>query len=310
MLTTLITPKTIIVLHLCFFSITLQAQDLFFSLFEYAPLETNPALTGSFEGDYRISSIYKNQWPQLNSFRTGSISIDTKRIIKTKNRIGIGISAIVDRSGASFRQNRFGISSSYGYYFTNSESKYSAITLGVDLNYVSENIDAILGSGTQMSDRLDYFDMDIGILWEYKGEKNILYKIGYSSSHINRPSPSFFNIDNSSILIANTFHGTVDIPISKNVGITPRLIYYLQGPHRFFEMRLSSKINLSKDAKRTALEFGIYGGIPQILEISKLAIYGLNIGLQIKNLNLGVFASEHRYLEGRTYEFALGYIIE
>ena len=51
------------VLLLCLvFSIGLMGQGLHFSQVNSAPLQINPALTGAFEGDARVSSLYRRQW--------------------------------------------------------------------------------------------------------------------------------------------------------------------------------------------------------------------------------------------------------
>jgi len=40
----------------------LSAQDPHFSQYYFTPLEVNPALTGIFEGKYRASMSYRDQW--------------------------------------------------------------------------------------------------------------------------------------------------------------------------------------------------------------------------------------------------------
>lgn len=53
-----------------------------------APLSVNPALTGNFEGRLRVNANYRNQWAQLleaNSYRTGQLSLDTKKNNTMKN---------------------------------------------------------------------------------------------------------------------------------------------------------------------------------------------------------------------------------
>ena len=50
---------------------TATAQDPNFSQFFASPLTLNPALTGKFDGVYRIAGNYRNQWPTIsNAFVT------------------------------------------------------------------------------------------------------------------------------------------------------------------------------------------------------------------------------------------------
>jgi len=39
------------------------AQDPNFSQFFASPLTLNPALTGKFDGNFRLAGNYRNQWP-------------------------------------------------------------------------------------------------------------------------------------------------------------------------------------------------------------------------------------------------------
>ncbi|MES1226414.1 MAG: type IX secretion system membrane protein PorP/SprF, partial [Bacteroidota bacterium] len=41
------------------------AQDPNFSQFFASPLTLNPALTGKFDGVYRVAGNYRNQWPTI-----------------------------------------------------------------------------------------------------------------------------------------------------------------------------------------------------------------------------------------------------
>lgn len=57
----------------------LAAQDFTFSQFYEQPLLRNPALSGLFNGDLRISMAYRDQWGAITvPFRTTSLSIENK----------------------------------------------------------------------------------------------------------------------------------------------------------------------------------------------------------------------------------------
>jgi hypothetical protein len=44
-----------------------QAQDPHFSQYYVYPSWMNPALTGVFDGDYRVSAIHRRQWGNVSS---------------------------------------------------------------------------------------------------------------------------------------------------------------------------------------------------------------------------------------------------
>ena len=61
------------------------AQDPNFSQFFASPLTLNPALTGKFDGVYRVAGNYRDQWPTINNaFVTKTVSFDAGIL---KNRL-------------------------------------------------------------------------------------------------------------------------------------------------------------------------------------------------------------------------------
>jgi hypothetical protein len=53
------------------------AQDPNFSQFFASPMTLNPALTGKFDGVFRVAGNYRNQWPTINNaFVTKTVSVD------------------------------------------------------------------------------------------------------------------------------------------------------------------------------------------------------------------------------------------
>ena len=80
-----------------------NAQDPNFSQFFASPLTLNPALTGKFDGVYRIAGNYRNQWPSINNaYTTATISADfglMKNRIPDIDQFGIGFMGFTDRAG-------------------------------------------------------------------------------------------------------------------------------------------------------------------------------------------------------------------
>src|SRR6476659_10443751 len=91
----------------CVFS--LKAQDPNFSQFFVSPLTLNPALTGKFDGVFRVAGNYRNQWPTINNaFTTYTISVDgsiLKNRIAENDQLGVGVMAFSDKSGNGVLQN-------------------------------------------------------------------------------------------------------------------------------------------------------------------------------------------------------------
>src|SRR5260221_14431713 len=76
---------------------TLQAQvDPHFSQYYVYPSWLNPALTGAFDGDYRVSGIYRSQWGNVSSpFSTQGLSGEF-----TTNKNGnFGVNILNEKAG-------------------------------------------------------------------------------------------------------------------------------------------------------------------------------------------------------------------
>jgi type IX secretion system PorP/SprF family membrane protein len=92
---------------------TINAQDIHFSQFYSSPLTLNPALTGNFNGFYRITGIYRNQFPGLTqnrpAFSTPSVGVDFSLLrekLKT-GALGVGLVFFNDQqNGKTFNQNQ------------------------------------------------------------------------------------------------------------------------------------------------------------------------------------------------------------
>ena len=102
----------------CFSLTSVSAQDPHFSQFFASPLTINPAFTGKFDGNYRIASNHRNQWPTINNaFITTTGSFDTKLLQKTLNENdswGIGFTGYSDNhANGALKFNYASFSSAY-----------------------------------------------------------------------------------------------------------------------------------------------------------------------------------------------------
>lgn len=188
-----------------------KAQDPNFSQFFASPLTLNPALTGKFDGSFRVAGNYRNQWPTINNaFTTATASIDAsilKNTIPEFDQLGIGVMAFTDKSGNGTLTNNF-LAVSTAYHKALDEDGNHQIGLGFQGTYVNKRLD-ITGlkfetmlrsdgftglmdesfSGDQIS--LSYFDLNIGALYNGSTDGNNNYYLGVSMYHVNRPKESF-----------------------------------------------------------------------------------------------------------------------
>jgi type IX secretion system PorP/SprF family membrane protein len=187
------------------------AQDPNFSQFFASPLTLNPALTGKFDGIYRVAGNYRNQWPTINNaFTTATASIDfgiLKNRIPDIDQFGVGIMGFSDKSGNGVLQNN-SIGVSVAYHKGLDENGDHQIGVGFQTNFVNKRLDITkvyfedqltpLGftgvtneifSNNQVN--VKYIDVNAGIF--YNGSTNGYnnFYLGASMYHINRPKESF-----------------------------------------------------------------------------------------------------------------------
>ena len=59
----------------------ITCQDIHFSQFNLAPLNLNPAMTGSFNGDYRFVGNLRNQWSSVTvPYKTFAFSVEKNKV--------------------------------------------------------------------------------------------------------------------------------------------------------------------------------------------------------------------------------------
>src|SRR5215831_13557755 len=96
----------------------LHAQvDPHFSQYYVYPSWLNPALTGAFDGQYRVSAIYRNQWGNVTvPFVTPGVSAD----FTTSKNINVGLSILDQTAGGG------------GYHYTTAYANvaYTGVKFG------------------------------------------------------------------------------------------------------------------------------------------------------------------------------------
>jgi type IX secretion system PorP/SprF family membrane protein len=192
-------------------TLCLRAQDPNFSQFFVSPLTLNPALTGKFDGAFRVAGNYRNQWPTINNaFTTATVSFDAgilKNRIPEFDQFGVGVMAFSDKSGNGVLQNNY-LALSTAYHKALDENGYHQIGLGFQGTYVNKRLDVtkvkfedqLTSNGftgvtneifTQDELNLSYFDMNLGVLYNGTTDGTNNFYLGASMYHVTRPKESF-----------------------------------------------------------------------------------------------------------------------
>jgi type IX secretion system PorP/SprF family membrane protein len=189
-----------------------SAQDPNFSQFFASPLTLNPAMTGKFDGVFRVAGNYRNQWPTIyNAFTTATVSVDFG-ILRSKlpeiDQFGVGIMAFSDKAGEGGVLTDNYAALSAAYHKGLDENGYHQIGVGFQGTFVNKRLDITkvhfedqltpLGFTGVTSEvftnkqvNVAYFDMNAGVFYNGTTNGSNNFYLGASMYHINRPKESF-----------------------------------------------------------------------------------------------------------------------
>lgn len=241
--------KIALLLLISFSLLKTSAQDPNFSQFFASPLSLNPALTGKFNGMFRVAGNYRNQWPSIsNAFITSTASVDfgiLQNRLVPEDTWGVGFVAMTDKTANGIlSSNYFSVTTAYhkgldidglhqiGVGF---QGTYATKRLdGQKLNF-EEELDQFGGwsnpTTEPVNDRqvnVNYLDVSTGFL--YNGSTNGYnnFYFGTSVYHINKPKESFLG-DGFYVLNPRvTVHAGGYFPVAANAQVHLSMLHSRQ----------------------------------------------------------------------------------
>jgi len=223
---------------------TLSAQvDPHFSQYYIQPMTMNPAFTGAFDGDYRLSGIWRSQYG--NTLNTRGISAE-KTTNKSAN-LGFNLINQVSSDGAYSFTNGYLSYAFTGVRFGRNEDHFLVMAMQVgfisrkfDINKMQFGSQWVSGVGfdpsgnsneTFLKPQVTSFDAGAGIAY-YDATPNQTTSFfgGISAFHITRPVNPFLSDQTQSRLdIRYSVQAGVRITASDQLTIVPTAIYMKQG---------------------------------------------------------------------------------
>ncbi len=233
-----------------------QAQDTRFAQFYAAPLQTNPAMIGVYEGQWRFAANYRTLYASVlanKPFRTMAASFDARRRVMKGDYVGFGLSAVRDQVGTSqFSQTQVMLGASFmkqlggGGYSRNSQYLIAGAQLGFgqrsfnwqELWFSSQYdggnnvIDFGSDSGEGFADRnsKQYLDFNAGLLWYAIADDNLSIYFGGALHHINTPNVSFRDLADEKLYSRWVAHTGGELPLGDNLSVLPAVAVMKQGP--------------------------------------------------------------------------------
>ncbi|HMQ46078.1 MAG TPA: PorP/SprF family type IX secretion system membrane protein [Saprospiraceae bacterium] len=289
----------------------LQAQDQHFTQFFASPLTLNPAITGAFDGKYRLALIYRDQDP----FRTFSGAIDLRFNLgqvggRYKDAFGVGMVFYNDKvPEEGYSNNQIMVSG--GFHKSLSRNNDQFLSVGMQAGISQRNFsytgltfdDQFSGADGYTQDTEEILpennfsisDFAIGLNYAYSPARKTGFFVGASMHHIFEPNIGlFYDPDNETLYEESRLfrkysaYVSLSVPFGENIRLQPRALVYSQGPH--LAMNAGSNIRLLiNDISGTALHLGAWArpvsdaGNNLFLD----AVVGL-VGIEFSDVLIGV----------------------
>jgi type IX secretion system PorP/SprF family membrane protein len=249
----------------------LTAQvDPHFSQYYVYPSWLNPALTGAFDGECRVSGIYRNQWGNISSpFSTQSLAGE----FTTNKNANFGVSLLNQKAG----NGGYSYTTAYGSYsYTGirwGRNEYQRIAIGIQGGIIRQSFDpSKMTFGDQWNPITGYngstgtgdvltvtnhtsFDGGMGLLYfDADPEKKANIFGGVSVSHVTKPTDKFSGSQDATIPVRYLVHGGVRLFIDEGVSVTPNLLYVHQGSA---EEKMAGAVVSLKASEETDVKLGL-----------------------------------------------------
>ncbi len=241
----------------------LRAQDLHNTLFNYAPLTLNPALTGAFEGTARIGGIYRAQDFAISGakgYSTPSFYLDAPIIrgFGKRDWIGVGLVFFSDKAGSlSLQTNAQWLSGAYHLSLDKKGKTYLTFAAqGGAVGRRFKSIDAdpadqfdtsvggggnvttedqvIAGTGggggggnnSDFDRNKNFTDFTGGLMLRSAINNEAALELGLAVGHVTTPQYGFSGLgDGSDRPMKITFHGRYDQKLDDKWSIAPTLLF-------------------------------------------------------------------------------------
>jgi type IX secretion system PorP/SprF family membrane protein len=219
--------------------------DPHFTQYYVYPAWLNPALTGAFDGQYRVSGIYRTQWGNISSpYSTPGFSFE----YTTDKNINWGVSVLNQKAGNGGYNytTAYGNISYTGLRFGPGETK--RVTFGFQAGMIQRRFDRNkLSFGDQWNPITGYnpnnqtadiitnnratdLDASFGVMYfdAQPGKKSNFFA-GSSLSHLTEFDDDFSGTGTQSFPMRFNLHGGVRFTLSNVFSITPNFLYVKQG---------------------------------------------------------------------------------
>lgn len=230
-----------------------NGQDIHFSQYFASPLTLNPALTGSFNADFRVAANYRNQFfkefgNMHGTYATYSGSFDMALFRKKldPDQFGVGLVFYQDQAGTGSLATT-SLQASVAYHKVLDKYERHSLSLGVQAGFIQKKIDfnkltfetqfdqfiedfnpTLANQETNAKSSIIYPDFNIGILWRSRLGKIVTLYAGFAFENSIRPKESFLGDTKNRLDSRFVAHGGIDIKVGKYITLTPGFMLQYQ----------------------------------------------------------------------------------
>lgn len=257
---------------LCYTEVA-HAQDPHFSQFYYTPLNINPANTGVFNGDIRVSSSYRMQWFTVTSpFKTTSISVDApvfRSSMRRNDFWAAGLNIVNDNQGtAGLTTNLYNVLGSYTKYLGGKKSTY--LSFGYELGYgmksaglgtlkfdsqydpATGGYSSTMGVNEQYSSVAQFIDMSAGVALNFHTDNKSRNSLGLAIQHVTSPNVSILGRTDPLLRkISVNWSAAYNVGTNTNAVFMPSLLFVKQGNSLLINGGASMKYLLQERSRYT-----------------------------------------------------------
>ena len=279
-----------------------RAQDIHFSQFYETPLLRNPALAGLFTGDYRVQTVFRDQWNSFtDAYRTGSLNAEVKWPVGNGNDyFTTALQVLYDKAGTAALTTTE-LLPALNYHKSLSDNKPMFLSLGfmgglvektIDLSKVTTNsqfngtaYDPALPNGeTILTPNIHYLDGSLGISFNtaFGAENANSMYVGFAYHHLNRPKNSFYKNPTVELDPKIVLSGGVKIGVNDYSYFTLYADYSRQGPstETIGGVLYSYKLGPDPDNYPYTFTLGtLLRWNDALIPVIKLEMYSFNLGL-------------------------------
>lgn len=254
--------------------------DIHFSQFYETSILRNPALTGVFAEDYKLSAIYRDQWSSIsNPFVTTLVSAETHIHVtqEATDFVSFGVLAYYDKAG-SIDRKILSVYPAINYNksledehnsflsvgFTGGYMQYSFDPSKATFNnqYVNNAYNSANPSGENLpNSKLGMWDLGAGVNFNSStGQSNqVTYVIGASGYHFTQPKNSYYKDPSIVMDMRWNINGAMNGMLNEDIAFQLQGNYAVQGS--FNEIIGGGLIGWNRSTEGDQPVFSLFGGL-------------------------------------------------